>query len=87
MRRLQTIAAARTFALATTLDTLAGNAVEIDKVELVPGAYAPKALVTLKRDKLGTSPKNEGDISLHLRMEWGDWYVAAVGRSALSDAG
>jgi S1-C subfamily serine protease len=87
MRRLQTSDAARTFALATTLDTLAGNAVEIDKVELVPGAYAPKALVTLKRDKLGTSPKNEGDISLHLRMEWGDWYVAAVGRSALSDAG
>ena len=86
MRRLQTIDAARTFALATTLDTLAGNAVEIDTVELVPGAYAPKALVTLTRDKLGTATE-DGDISLHLRLEWGDWYIAAVGRSALSDAG
>lgn len=88
LRRLQTIDAARTFALATALDTLAGNAVEIDTVELVPGAYAPKALVTLKRDKLGTTASAEdGDISLHLRLEWGDWYIAAVGRAALSDAG
>lgn len=88
MRRLQTIDAARTFALATALDSLAGNAVEIDAVELVPGAYAPRAVVTLKRDKLGANAKTDaGDISLHLRLEWGDWYVAAVGRAALSDAG
>jgi len=98
MRRLQTIDAARTFALATALDTLGGTAVEIDTVELVPGAYAPKALVTLRSDKHGSAvhPDTpapgevgapEGRISLHLRMEWGDWYVAGVGRAALSDAG
>lgn len=88
MRRLQTIDAARTFALATALDTLGGSAVEIDQVELVPGAYAPKAIVTLKSDRLGAAnDAAQGRVALHLRLEWGDWYVAAVGRAALSDAG
>jgi hypothetical protein len=84
MRRLQTIDAARTFALADALDTLAGNAVEIDSIELVPGAYAPKALVTLRSAKnvQGAVPEK---LALHLRMEWGDWYVADVGRAALWD--
>lgn len=88
MRRLQTIDAARTFALADAIDTLGGSAVEIDSVELVPGAYAPKALVTLRSDRLDdANDRDDARIALHLRLEWGDWYVASVGRAALSDGG
>lgn len=85
MRRLQTIDAARTFALADSLDTLAGNSVEIDSIELVPGAYAPKALVTLRSARNNDAAGEPEMLALHLRMEWGDWYIAAVGRAALSD--
>ncbi len=88
MRRLQTIDAARTFALATALDTLAGSAVEIETVELVPGAYAPTAVVTLGSEGPGKNGEPDNPrIAVHLRLEWGDWYVASVGRAALSDAG
>ncbi len=103
LRRLQTIDAARTFALSDTIETLAGTAVEIENVELVPAAYQPRAIVTLrgvKPRKLpgqlpGQQPGKQGvmtnlgpddqHISVHMRLEWGDWYVAAIGRSALSD--
>jgi len=98
MRRLQTIDAARTFALSDSIEVLAGTAVEIEKVELVPAAYQPKAIVTLRGNRpkalaekqrvgvqLGTGTDDDEQISVHMRLEWGDWYVAAIGRSALSD--
>jgi hypothetical protein len=85
--------AARTFAMAGFLEELAGTEVEIERVELVPGVYQPRAVVTLKARRMpgrlkravstgdvdGASP-NPGDVrlSLHMRLEWGDWYVADV---------
>jgi S1-C subfamily serine protease len=99
LRRLQTIDAARTFALSETIEVLAGTAVEIEHVELVPAAYQRRAIVTLRGVKPKTAPtkvahaaglelrKLAGDdqlISVHLRLEWGDWYVASIGPSALA---
>lgn len=100
MQRLQTVDAARTFALARLMAELGGTSLQIERVELVPGAYAPRAVVTLRllgapattRDgKLGLEratvqgldespdPRSRGSVrNLHLRLEWGDWYVADV---------
>ncbi|MBC7976419.1 MAG: hypothetical protein H7138_15720, partial [Myxococcales bacterium] len=98
VRRLQTIDAARTFALSETIEVLAGNAVEIAKVELVPSAYQPRAIVTLRGGKATAAPvvsslgaakrtpkliDDDQLISVHLRLEWGDWYVAAIGHAEL----
>jgi S1-C subfamily serine protease len=97
LRRLQTVDAARTFALADAVDALSGTAVEISRVEIVPGAYAPRAIVHLRGVKPSTRPTPGKDgavkldglagddeaIAVHMRLEWGDWYVAAVGRPAL----
>ncbi|MBK8237234.1 MAG: trypsin-like peptidase domain-containing protein [Deltaproteobacteria bacterium] len=93
MQRLQTIDAARTFALADAMQTLGGTSVEIDEVELVPAAYAPRALVTLKGQRApsaddetvaaGAAPQQ---IAVHMRLEWGDWYVASVGRAVVAEA-
>jgi len=98
LRRLRTVDAARTFALADAVDTLAGNAVEIAHVEIVPGAYAPRAIVHLRGVKPGSRPTKAGKggavkldpgddetIAVHLRLEWGDWYVASVGRATLKN--
>jgi hypothetical protein len=100
LRRLRTVDAARTFALADAVDTLAGNAVEIAHVEIVPGAYAPRAIVHLRGMKPGSRPTKVGKggavklddvdgenetIAVHLRLEWGDWYVASVGRATMKN--
>jgi S1-C subfamily serine protease len=100
LRRLRTVDAARTFALADAVDVLAGNAVEISHVEIVPGAYAPRAIVHLRGVKPGSRPTKVGkggavkleavdgdaeSIAVHMRLEWGDWYVASVGRAPLSN--
>ncbi|HET6581919.1 MAG TPA: serine protease [Nannocystaceae bacterium] len=99
LRRLQTVDAARTFALADAVDALSGTAVEITRVEVVPGAYAPRAIVHLRGVKPGSTPAvgkggkvkldtlagEDESIAVHMRLEWGDWYVASVGREALSN--
>jgi hypothetical protein len=98
LRRLQTVDAARTFALADAVDALSGTAVEIMRVEVVPGAYAPRAVVHLRGVKPGAPPTvakggkvqldgldgADKSIAVHMRLEWGDWYVASVGRAPLS---
>lgn len=79
MRRLSTVDAARTFAVADALYALAGQEIEIESVELLPGAYSPSAVVSLR-----SSPTQEratpgaARLTLHLKLEWGDWYVASV---------
>ena len=45
---------------------------EITKVEVIPGVYAPQAVVTLK------NKGRPGSMVMQMRMEWGDWYVAQV---------
>jgi S1-C subfamily serine protease len=82
MRRLRTIDAARTFAIADALARLKGNEIEIERVELIPGEYTAKAVVSLRTKATG-SPSRGAAVwerySLHLRLEWGDWYVADIG--------
>jgi S1-C subfamily serine protease len=89
--RLQTVDAARTFAIADALAELAGTEVEIESIELVPAAYAPRAVIRLR--SRGT--KREGPMTshvvqthasgealvMHMRLEWGDWYVARITRA------
>jgi len=91
LRRLQTIDAARTFALAQAIDELAGREIEIESVDLVPGAYSPRAVISLRVNVLdpatGRSELVPARVLLHMRLEWGDWYVAAVGPTHLTDRG
>lgn len=75
MQRLQTVDAARTFAFAEATSRLGDeDQIELARVELVPGAYAPQAVVTLRE------PASAGgrSVALQLRLEWGDWYVAEI---------
>jgi S1-C subfamily serine protease len=86
--RLQTVDAARTFALAEVLEALAGNMVEVESVELVPGAYSPRAIVRLRahgvqpgtRHPVQTELRRGDTLIMHMRLEWGDWYVAEITR-------
>ncbi|MEM6996817.1 MAG: hypothetical protein AAF721_40315, partial [Myxococcota bacterium] len=84
MRRLQTVDAARTFALARLSSVLSDRKLLLEDVEVVPGAYKPTAVVGL----VARRPSGELErLSVHLRLEWGDWYVAEVRRAALSETG
>jgi S1-C subfamily serine protease len=99
MKRLQTVDAARTFALADALRELAGSEIEIAAIKVVPGAYTPTAVVSLKTQRrpskldaqLSSSPLRgewggkAGSLTLHMKLEWGDWYVAEVGKTPLSE--
>jgi hypothetical protein len=99
MKRLQTVDAARTFAIADALQELAGNEIEIEAVRVVPGAYARTAVVSLKTQRRpskldaqrvhaplpGEGVAKAESLTLHMRLEWGDWYVAAVGKTPLSE--
>jgi len=82
-RRLQTVDAARTFALARNSEALRDRDVIVETVDIVPGAYKPTAVVTLATTK-GSAVER---LAVHLRLEWGDWYVAAVRKAALSESG
>lgn len=80
LRRLATIDAARTFALASLVTELDGHSVEIRAVELTPGAYTPGARVELA---VAGEQGPAQVLDLHLRLEWGDWYVASIERMPL----
>ena len=91
LRRLATIDAARSFALASLVTQLGGRPVEIRSVALTPGAYIPGARVELAvadlRASGGSQEGSDGGpaageqlLDLHLRLEWGDWYVASIDR-------
>ncbi|MBV1858863.1 MAG: serine protease [Nannocystaceae bacterium] len=85
LMRLETIDAARTFAIADVLAELAGSAVEIQKVEVVPGAYSPTAVVSLARTPGPDRADRGRRLTLHMKLEWGDWYVTSVNPTPLSD--
>ncbi len=91
LRRLQSLDAARTFAFADFSRRLADARVEIEKVELIPGVYAPTAVVTLRAEggrgrtralpqaSLTGAARFEDRVHvLQMRLEWGDWYVAEL---------
>lgn len=73
--RLGTIRAARSFAIADLVKPLDGRVVEIDRVELLPAAYMPGARVELS---VSDGPGDNERFDLHLRLEWGDYYVTTV---------
>lgn len=78
LNRLQTIDAARTFAFAEVAQRIGtGDTIEIEKVELVPGAYAPQAVVRLKVAHKADKASAQTFV-MQLRLEWGDWYVAEL---------
>lgn len=73
IRRLRTLDAARTFAFAeATTHFKRDDKLDVERVEVVPGAYAPQAVVTLR--KAGEATR----MVMQLRLEWGDWYVAEL---------
>jgi Trypsin-like peptidase domain len=77
--RLRTVDAARSFALAALVAPLDGRALEIQRVELLPGAYASGARVELRAPQAAEG----GRFDLYLRLEWGDFYVTALERTPL----
>jgi S1-C subfamily serine protease len=89
MKRLQTVDAARTFAIADALEELAGNEIEIKAIKVVPGAYTPTAVVSLETQRPSKLAARFGgkaqSLTLHMKLEWGDWYVAEVGKTPLSE--
>lgn len=83
MRHLGSVDAARTFAVADAIYELAGNEIEIESVEVLPGAYSPSAIVSLRtrRSESRAKPQGEsGRVTLQMKLEWGDWYVASIRR-------
>lgn len=73
LQRLRTVDAARTFAFAeATTHFKRDDKLDVERVEVVPGAYAPQAVVTLR--KAGEATR----MVMQLRLEWGDWYVAEL---------
>ena len=84
VRRLQTVDAARSFAVEDIAQRLGHSVPEIESVKVMPGAYAPRAYaeILVERDD---APDER--LTVQLRMEWGDWYVADVSRTALSENG
>lgn len=85
MARLKTVDAARTFAIAEALQTLAGARIEIRRVSVVPGAYSPTAVVELETtSSVVATLGHKTQLTLHMRLEWGDWYIGSVGRTPLT---
>lgn len=80
LQRLGTIDASRSFVLADLVTELDERDVELRSVDLVPGAYVDGARVELMVASEGGEAER---YDLHLRLEWGDWYVAKLDRSAL----
>jgi hypothetical protein len=81
MQRLRTIDAARSFALADLVEGIDGRELTVQAVELRPGAYSPGARVELLAAATAERPAEALD--LHLRLEWGDFYVTALEQPAL----
>ena len=75
MRQLRTVDAARTFAIADVVERIGPGPVVVDAVEVVPGEYAPKAIARLRQRMPDDTTR---ELKLHLRLEWGDWYVAEL---------
>jgi hypothetical protein len=82
LARLQTVDAARTFAFAEVAQRMStGDDITVEKVEVIPGAYAPQAVVRVRVAGASTRPQT---LVMQLRLEWGDWYVAELQTSGLT---
>lgn len=74
LTRLQSLEAARSFALANVVLGVSQMQLRIERVDVHPGLYAPTAVAFLR--VVGGDGKPTGQrLALELKMEWGDWYV------------
>ncbi len=69
--RVHSLDAARSIAVVDTVDHLTGVRATVERVDVTPGAYAPKAVATVD---IGKGRR----IAVQMRLEWGDWYVSDV---------
>ena len=97
VERLQTVDAARTFALAELVTSLGELRPTLEEVQVNPGAYAPSAVALLRTDQpstvidpgesmsRATVQRDVGRqaVRMSLRFEWGDWYIADVAATSL----
>ncbi|MFO7561013.1 MAG: trypsin-like peptidase domain-containing protein [Enhygromyxa sp.] len=70
-QRVHSLDAARGIALTDIVDHLGGVRATIERVDVSPGARAPKAVATVD---IGKGRR----IAVQMRLEWGDWYVSDV---------
>lgn len=76
LMRLQTVDAARTFAFAEATSRFrSGDEAVVQRLDVVPGAYAPQAVVTLRKTAGDAAART---MVMQMRLEWGDWYVAEL---------
>ena len=81
LARLQTVDAARTFAFAEVAQRIGtGDDITVEKIDMIPGEYAPQAVVHLRvAAKPDATPAAPGQqLIMQLRLEWGDWYIAEL---------
>ena len=71
LQRVHSLDAARSIALLDVLDALSGVKAHVERVDVSPGLYAPKAVAAVD---VGDGRK----IAVQMRLEWGDWYVRDV---------
>lgn len=83
MERLRTVDAARSFALAGLVDALGHRELRIHGVELLSGTYGSTARVELEVEAGAGASRSSERFDLHLRLEWGDFYVATLERTSL----
>jgi len=70
-QRVHSLDAARSIALIDIVDHLGGVRAKVERVDVTPGAYAPRAVATVD---IGKGRR----IAVQMRLEWGDWYVSDV---------
>jgi hypothetical protein len=74
-QRVHSLDAARSLAVIDTFggfgDSLGGVRATVERIDVTPGTYAPKAVATVD---IGKGQR----IAVQMRLEWGDWYVSDV---------
>jgi hypothetical protein len=81
MQRLRTVDAARSFALADLVHALGNRELRIRRVEILSGTYASTARVELEVE--AGEHRSSDRFDLHLRLEWGDFYVVTLEHTSL----
>jgi hypothetical protein len=74
-QRVHSLDAARSLTVLDTVDsfgdTFGAVRATVERIDVTPGAYAPKAVATVD---IGKGQR----IAVQMRLEWGDWYVSDV---------
>jgi hypothetical protein len=78
-QRVHSLDAARSIAVIDTVDNLTGVRATVERVDVTPGTYAPKAVATVD---IGRGRR----IAVQMRLEWGDWYVSELQVVDLADS-